>query len=83
MRKLGIRFKSFSDPAAPAVPVMLAHSPLVEVYDIESGDRIDGVYSVAVGYDIQGVVEATVKFYPVAVQGFSEAEIAHVRPPRR
>ena len=64
MRKLGIRIKS--QAGWGAIPI--AARGWAEVFDIETGQAITGVRAITVAGDVDGVITATVEFYPVVIQ---------------
>ena len=63
-RKVGLRFRKISEPNSPAVAVMQQSGSLVEIFDIESGESLE-CHGVKVHYEVSGILEATVSFYPV------------------
>ena len=65
-RQLGVRFRRIEDGSAVALAVIDGKGPLIELYDIESGDAVGNVARVELTYDVAGCLEAKVKLYPTA-----------------
>lgn len=73
MRKLGLRFGSIHEQDAVALGCVGNKS--IAVIDAETGEEIDNVAGVTVNYDVREAISATVKFFPVRLDGVPQSII--------
>jgi hypothetical protein len=72
--RLGIRIRTVKRTSTVAIGVAGHDKPLVDIYDVATGEVIESVFNVSAEWNADGVLTATVSFYPAEQQGFEPAD---------